>query len=140
MRVKGKWVLANTSSVKENLLVCPLCSTTISKNDTIAVLAFPITAIDNQGGYNYLPDFVRNEKIVHYACLPANLTNISSDRTYETPKFRTVSDLADELRSALEAIGEYVSQRILEEFVTQNSGRDIHGLISLWFTNRSTFG
>jgi hypothetical protein len=140
MREKGKWVLAKDSSFKSKLLTCPLCGASLLKGQAIAVIAFPIAATDNLGGYNYIPDFVKNEKVVHYACLPNSITNISSDKTYETPKVQTVSEVANDLRRILESMGEKVSQHTAEEFVFENCSMDTHSLLSIWFTKRSTFG
>jgi hypothetical protein len=112
--------------------LCPICNLSIVKGDSIAVLSYPLTAMNDDGDYGFLLDFFNNERVIHFDCLNLQDVNVES-----VPKTQDHS-VVRELFQMIKAIDKNIKGEHVVNFVNAHADeKDIKQLFYTWFKERN---
>lgn len=112
------------------MLKCPICLRPIIRQDLIAVLGYPLEALNDEGKYDYVNDFLDNQKILHLECFN-KLTRP------QEPKIFSINSKTEEIYNALVSLGENCSRKDVVLFLIKNKAvKNTEDILHQWFIHR----
>jgi hypothetical protein len=103
-------------------MICKICNKPIRSKSLVTVLSRRIYTTSDNGDYNFFPDFIENQEVVHDICF---------DRTLKPSNDEKFKELLGTLRS----LGEKAHKDNIYRFYKDNHTMGINEMITSWFMN-----
>lgn len=139
MQFLQKNYMSNWKKLPKPKKLCVLCESPIEDNQQICVISYPLSFVDQS--YNVIPDFVNNERIIHYSCLnfsfPTFVDKLSVEPKQDSIKITNQKQVVQELSETLKQIGINPKISNIEDFIQKHGyKRNIDYLMNAWFSNQ----